>query len=471
MKSVLLIYSEHDPPHNKLDSGYKHEPPSLGLTTLENIVKKEMPDVNIKIIDGRFSTTEEIKKEIKKEYDFVGYGDLFFNHNNTLKYVQFTRENSPKSKILVGNVNGEALGVKLLKNKLVDYVIAQYGEAALLSLLKETNQKNKIINIPHNINKLPTLNFDTFKKYIKQWDSRQKDYNIDKITPFPISTTRGCIKALKKDLCMFCSTPYNAVKVLSPKNFWKMVESLNKYGINYFFETGDDFLIGEYPQKVLRERPSHLENVYFRFYGDLDAVTKKRMEILKELNLRDFFIGLENVDEKILTNMKKRYDINYDNFNDIFSKYDILESLGINFYIPILLGTKDESSESLNKNKEFIKEASKRYSYLTKVYADIVVPTPGAQLFDELLKNEKILQDYKKYYLKMHEDEQNADLNKAIKFDYPLLMKLMIKYTTKTNITEILETKQEMLESASKYMIETPINFGMFSFEKYSYVK
>lgn len=474
MKKLLIIQPTNDKVHQELNSGYEKLPPSLALATLESAVKKYSPDTKIKIVDGVLGGYRDILNSINEDsWDYIGISNLFYNTSETVRIAKYIRENSPESQIILGNINAGAQSQKFLERNLANKVVIGHGEGGLIKILRGEPTPIEVVE-PWNINYLSEINLESFRDFLHPYNSREPNYDIEKITPFPISATRGCIKAIKRKRCSFCSTPYKKVEILTPENFWNMVGNFYyKYGINYFFEAGDDFLIGNYPEKILEARPLDLDGIQFRFYGDLDNINKTTIKILKRLGLRDFFIGLENVDEKILERANKRYNISYKNFDDIFRIYDQLEAVGINFYLPILFGIPGESEESLERNQSFVEQMFARYSHLTKFYHGIVVPTAGTELFEDLTGDKDLNREYLKYHKEIYGQNTENDLKSALEIDYTLLMKLMIKHRCDVTSEEIFSVMRYLTELAEKRLGKKNVadNFGVFPFEKYDIIR
>lgn len=239
-----------------------------------------------------------------------------------------------------------------------------------------------------------------------------------------------------------------------------------KYNIGYIFETGDDFLIGNYPEELLKAKPKKgLENLKFRVYADFDSITDKKLKILKKLNVKIVFLGLENIDKTILKNNNKLYSsiTNWNSFEEFFKKYDLFEKNNIEFCLAMLFGLKGETKKSLEKNKLFIIEMLKKYKMLKKLFVGIVVPLAGSKLFEDLLANKKLVKEYYKIKKESLLDTPNIDYN--------LLSRLMIKYNCKVSYEEIQKTINELKIIGNNYLNKQDVadHFsGGFDFKKYN---
>ena len=54
---------------------------------------------------------------------------------------------------------------------------------------------------------------------------------------------------------------------MDPKLMWEQIKLLyERYGTTWFWESGDTFLIGTYPERVLAARPDDLSHIRLKFY-------------------------------------------------------------------------------------------------------------------------------------------------------------------------------------------------------------
>jgi len=478
-KSVLFVSPKNDDLYRSIDSGYEIESPPLGLLLLREALRQNLPEVEVTVLDERY-TPDLVDKAIRDpKYGAVGISRLYYNSQQALRTARIVREYNPNATIVKGNVDAAAHAENLLRKNLVDYVVRGGGEGAMVEILRGNIPRlDSAIYVPFDLNRISRISFEGFDQQMFPYDSTRKNYNSTSISPFPIACVRGCIKAMQKGPCSFCTTPYSKLTLMKPQKFWEGVSHLFEgYGVNYFFETGDDVLVGNYPKQLLRARPRGLEGkVSFRFYTGLDFVDSESMGILKGLNTKTAFPGLENVNQTVLFLMGKLYStLNFDeigklNFESIHKKFSLFAKAGIDFYIPILLGGQGESKFSLEQNKEFARQALDRFGgpgegeFLRKMYVGMVIPTAGSRLYNLLVGNEKFRRDYSFYHEKIH-GNGDSDILKTVNPDYFLMMRLMPRYLSEDlTFEQIQNTINQIREMSSRKFRQrernVPTNFG-----------
>ena len=266
---IQFIHPSNDEKHLNLQNGYKSFPPPVGLEILANYLNSKNKGLDIEIFDGNSTDNDTIVSNING--DIIGISDWFSNHNTVIKIARTIKRTNPKAKIIIGGPNASNLGERILLNHMfIDYVVYGDGEEAIDGIVKGL-LLDKIPNLWYkteegsikftfkksfNINSTLSYNLDHLFEYnIEKYDSRLYSYsNSVSLTPMPISSIRGCIKAQKYGACSFCSINSDSkIKIKSAEKFWQQIIALNSnYGINKFFETGDSFVIGDYPEQLLK---------------------------------------------------------------------------------------------------------------------------------------------------------------------------------------------------------------------------
>lgn len=436
MRNILLLHPRTDRRYSELNVGYLETPPPLGLIILSNVLRSQFPDVHIRILDGNYVSIGKIKKIVESNrFDLVGLSDWFTNHENCLEIARHAKAVNPNSEIVLGGPNAGHLAPQILNNhNTVDYVVANDGEEAIKGLVaaRPTSQIpnlyyrfNGSIKFTYaantNLNDLPLLDFDfeDLTHSLTAYDSRRQEYQPDFLTPFPISSVRGCIKAVTSGRCAYCSIPGDKVKVTKPERFWEQVSFLNrKYGIEYFFETGDDFTVGSYPERLLAAKPANLR-VRFRIYTQPVNVNKRNVEIFRELGVSDIFMGVENVDYEILKRSNKPYDT-----ARLYNMLDLLRSYDIQAHLAFLFGLPNETEKTAQRNFDEVFQIVSQYEVTVKrILFSLAVPIVGSDWFNRLRADPEVQQQYRALTA--------TSLTKDDNLDYAVLTKLFVrKYCT-----------------------------------------
>jgi radical SAM superfamily enzyme YgiQ (UPF0313 family) len=400
---IQLVYSPNDFKYQELRTGYDSYPPPVGLAILSSFLKRHSKQkLDIQIIDGNITNLYDISVILNG--DIVGFSDWFTNHNNSLFLAQKAKINNPNSKIVFGGPNASNLGERILTNHPeVDYVVYGDGEEALLGLVDESST---IPNLWYRLNGKVLFTFkkntpikqtipfdfeDLYQTDIQKYDSRNKHYNENiGLTPVPISSLRGCLKAITVGACSYCAIPrYSKMNILNPELAWNQIRLLNeKYGINYFFETGDNFLSGSYHRRLLKSKPSDF-NVHFRIYADFESLTPAEIDVLDELGVVEIFIGLESISSDIVEKANRSSDK-----VKITNTISYLYKKKIRVFLPFLFGLPGESKRSISQNFEFAKNLLHDYNNIQRVLFSLAIPLVGTSWFNDLQTDQKVVEIY-----------------------------------------------------------------------------
>lgn len=409
---LLLIH-----PPDDLMAVEKTAPIGLAL-----IAKAVEPIADVVVIDGSNMDLDVVLDMV--EGDYVGVTDWYCKHESALQLLKRAKEIGATT--IVGGPNATHLADRYLTNHpYVDYAVTGDGEDAMYQLLSGCpldTIPNLVYrsgdDIKHNRKANVTLNRIFDLDMVVGFDPAKHEPHM----PFPISSIRGCIKESKGERCSFCSIAH-ALKIMSVDLVWKQIDLLHeRYGLTYFFETGDSFLVGKWPQRLLDARPDHLKHIEFRVYASPEEINYENVQILKELNARELFIGVEHTDKEILNRAHK-----YHTPEEMEDLLVMIHDAGIRPLLPFIFGLPGENVETLKKNCEFIE------SIMTKrpnSHVTIAVPIPlfGTELFNELVQIDAVKEAYK--------SAGNLDTDDS--FDYELLIRLLTHHLTDIDYRQLM---------------------------------
>jgi radical SAM superfamily enzyme YgiQ (UPF0313 family) len=408
---------------------------------LELIAARIRDFVDVEIIDGSFMKVEEIIELM--DGDYIGIQDWYTKHKNTIRLLRAAKDKGAIT--MVGGPNATHLAERMLKNhKCLDYAVMGDGEDAVYQLImggppelinnlayrdKDGNVKlNRMTNASINdtlFDLEEIVNLDLTKYLDKDRKGIQH--------AFPISGVRGCIKAELGERCTFCSIVHS-LKVMKPETFWEQIDLLHqKYGLEYFHETGDSFLIGNWPKKLLAARPEHLKDIRLSIYAGVEEVTPEGIDICRQLNVERIFIGIEATDWDILERIKKPYTI-----ERIEEVLQLIYDAGIIADIPFMYGLPGETKEAMKKTNDYIKHINAARPGISKVMMNLTVPIYGCDLFDNLT----VLPEVKQAYW----NRTNGNVDTVDDFDYELLIHLMITHQTDVTYVDVIEHIKEAQE-------------------------
>jgi radical SAM superfamily enzyme YgiQ (UPF0313 family) len=430
---VQLIHPANDEKHVTLQNGYKIFPPPIGLEIIANYLIDNLPDVEVQVFDGNSTSYAKIFSQI--DADIVGISDWFTNHNTAMKFAREVKWKNPNTLLVAGGPNASNLGERILVNhNPVDYVVYGDGEEAMKGIVTKSSPE-KIPNIWYktsdgeikftfkkafNINTAPSYNLDHLIDFnLEKYDSRMPSYTNDiSLSPMPVSSIRGCIKAARHGACSFCALVYDsAIVIKNAENFWAQIALLNaRYGINKFFETGDSFVFGNYPERLLKAKPHNLD-IHLRIYANIETLSPEKIEALARIGVKEIFIGIENISNSVLSHLNKQ--------NDKSCIIEVLDNLKIYDISPILsfiAGLPGETKETLYENHAYAESLAERFPNMNLISFNAGVPLIGSAWFTSLINNGEIRDRYWSFTGKsLYTDDD---------IDYEFLLLLSLKYFT-----------------------------------------
>lgn len=489
-KSKLNVYKNI----KKLDCAYP-----TGLLSISAYLKKNIPDINIKILDynavmNRIAARKSENSEGFDNYrvddfldeaaslvegfspDIIGISALFCSTYRDLRPVTtFLRKRYPQSLIVCGGHLPSAMYEQIFKDDLhIDAVVFGEGEIPFLELVRaiidqESSQylassccwitrdklrlnrkftpQNKVIE---DLDEIPPYDFDMLVFADVYFNSTKYFFVIETLEEkreIFIFSTRGCPYT-----CVFCASQNvhgRKVRYYSVERIKSDILYYNrKYNISRFVFYDDHFLINkERALKILdfiAQSGLNAENptpAFFSIDDDI-ALAMKRVGI-KEVN-----ITIESGNEDTL-----KYIIHKpSNLRKAEEAVDCLHRAGIIAVSNILIGFPGETKEAIDKGLEYL--------LTTKIdwfQCFVVAPLPGSRLYDickvegYLAQGQDILSmDYKKCviqtkdftpeYIERKAYEMNLKLNFVNNYDirsgnYQTALKLFERI-----ITSVIDT-------------------------------
>ena len=409
-------------------------------------------DVRVSILDGNYLSLEELALRLKG--DVIGITDCSVCHENAIWLSDRAREANPNSTIILGGPNASHLGIRILRRRSsVDLVVVGDGEAALGDIVEGTpyasvpglcyRHGDRIIqnagsDLP--LNRAPIFDFSGL---VPAFDRTR--------VPVPIAGIRGCIKAAKRGPCSYCSLLNASVRVMPSQQVWSQVDSLrDRYGVSYFFETGDEFLVGNYPQRLLAARPRHLDDVRWRIYSSLDALSDGAMTILKRLNVETVFVGVETITPRALSVAgRPGYSC-----RDVVGVADRARSANIRLIASFILGLPGEDRNSIIANCGFMYDLASEYADVFEaISVSIATPVAGSDLFLDVVSDDQINAEYRRY---TGEDLATTDM-----FDYGVLTQLLVEHRTGVEYDWLVDKAVTAKEHIEFHNVKTSTFMGV----------
>ena len=450
MKKVQLIFPRHE--LGTVVEGTLHPPP-IGLLTLGAYLKSKM-QIDIEVYDGNTISDESLLGVF--DGDVIGFSCWFSNYNNGIRLAEQIRAQNKKAMLIMGGPHTFGLAQRILRNNsCIDLVVRGDAEEAFADIIqgkpyehihgltyrngdsvKENEESSGI-----SLDKIPIFDFSILKTRY-QWNDVPTTQSA-----MPVSGVRGCSRIKR---CEYCAIPTLGVRTQNPSVFWKQLGVLHeKYGIDYFFETGDIFPI-KHAQHLAEV--SNKPEVALRIYSYPGLINKENVEALAQINVRNVFIGVESVliweRERQDT---RRYALSYTE-HSIHQEIELLERYGITVLPSFILGLPKETAETLEKNMELIREIA-RHPNVSDIVVNKPVPFPGTGYFRTCLTDKQIGERYKQ---STGQDIQSEDM-----LDYDKLSDAFIRRVTTVDPKSIASSIAEIQSQYTNvaYFFKKTTNF------------
>ena len=369
--------------------------------------------------------------------DIVGLTCLYNNQESAIELACLIKKENPSATIVLGgqNVSSKHMA-RLILNQVpeIDYIVIGSGEEALLSIVEQRPPstcpnltfrnangeiqftKKKLVDL----NELPSWNYDNTlgaNDLLESYDARTELYaqNTRKyqgrtLGEIGVFSRKGCPKidgeiGNKKGPCAFCTSAREISCLMSPENFWRQIEILNRrYGIQDFFIADNVFGVTiERLTSFVKAR--HLFNipkdVRFRAYTYPEIINSKDgveiIHLLRKVGISNIFLGVETFNPEI----SQRANKDPVPFSLVDQAIKRLTQAGMDVFISIMPGLPGESKKTLEHNLDCLKMLLKTYGsktyergHLTRVDISPAMPIVGTAWFHALQNDNSVCNKY-----------------------------------------------------------------------------
>ena len=392
MKILLVV-----PSHSKTYGAFKApDHPSLGLAYLGAVLEKRGHVVSIIDIDADRVKEEDFISNLRREnYGLVGMTTTTPTFSQSVYLSRIIKANSSALTAL-GGIHATMLPEETMKFDTVDFVIKGEGERTIVELvdcleghskLESVDgiyyrqdgrvQKNKDRELISDLDQIP---FPARHLH----NSQNYTYPDTLATPvFPIITSRGCPAR-----CTYCASNHifkRKLRTRKPKNIVDEIEFLvNEFKAKEIHIWDDNFtLIKSRVLQITDEIKKRKLKLNFAFPNGLrvDCVDREILEALKEMGTYSIAFGVESGSQETLDRIKK--GIKLERIEKVFK---MAREMGIETWAFFIIGLPGENAAKIKKTIEFAKKISPD---IAKFH--ILKPFPGTEVYDELLKDNLIL--------------------------------------------------------------------------------
>ncbi len=385
--------------------------PPIGLS----IIAKNIRDAHdVEIIDGLGKPVSYVTDQLSA--DLVGVSALYANYERALEILESAKQGGATT--VIGGPSVNYLAERILTNhSFVDYAVVGDGEVAVPALLAGQPPEQ----IPNLVYRAGTIRRNPFQRVpVTAFDLEDVvDLDLQTDNFLPISSIRGCVKAELEGRCSYCMID-TKFSVMRPELVWEQIGVLHDmYGVTRFWETGDTFMVGTFPQQLLEIRPSELEHVGFRVYTSPQQITPESARILKQLNAIDIFLGVESGNDEILEQANRGHTV-----QQAREAIALLDWPGMKLHLPFIYGLPGETRETAERTYRFAQEASADRSAL-RVISSLALPFPGSKLFENCREH-------------IAAGEHPGDLDNDDVFNYRDLTAFHLKHFTEVELEDML---------------------------------
>jgi len=384
----------------------------IGLSLIAGVLKEK--NFNIRVFDN-YSDKLPIKDLLteveKSQPDYLMFTGFLGNQQyGFLKDISHRlSELCPRSLQIFGGPMATTIPAILLKNYAVDYVVIGEGEETILDLLNALARGRALAEV-----KGIAFRDDQGEVIITDKRPRIRDFSTMPRPPYELfdmgyymeylrqtgrcwelTASRGCIGH-----CTYCKLVFG--RELSFRPIEQIIDDMRfmkqQYGIDRFNFVDDNFLnVDKKVDEFISAMKLSKDKFKFRFQGRVDKVDRAMARKLREIGCFGISFGLESGSDKILTNIRKRYDIKKaeENLKAVLDE-------GLEVHATFIVGTPLEDESTIEATKQFIRRVG-----LPNVDAMILAPFPGTEVY-RLAVQRGLIKDEDAYCEQLGTDTDNV---------------------------------------------------------------
>lgn len=392
--------------------------PPMGLACLASYLRKDIKDIDIKIIDSCFSN---VKKELSKDnFDLIGISAMTIEYGEAIKLAREIK-NIKNIPIIIGGVHISTLPSSF--ENCFDLGIIGEGEKTFMEVIKsfikyrELNYSDLIKIDGLVFNRGNKVYVTDIRKFIEPldsiplpaWDLVNRNYfKRNALVTFGefgrhgvILTSRGCPYN-----CLFCSTRkfWHKVRFHSPEYVIKQISDLiYNYGVTHI-QIWDDLFIADKERLEnivsLFEESGFKGHVQFNCQPRANLINDEICELLKRMDCKIVLLGFESGSDRILKYLKGGNVTVEQNKNAI--KTCVKHKIKVQG--SVIFGSPTETLEDMQKTLDFID-----FAYVegaNRIWSFVMTPFPATKMW-EIAKERGVVSDNMNWSLLSHESIQN----------------------------------------------------------------
>jgi anaerobic magnesium-protoporphyrin IX monomethyl ester cyclase len=398
MKTKILFI---EPPKDYWFVMGEYLPPPTGLLILAAYIERELPDIEIDIIDCQ-----------AKELDWLGLGRYIESSSPTIvaasgftcnayacvRGVELAKKADPDVVTVVGGIHFSAIpGESLADFPEIDFIVRGEGEITFVELIKTLGNGGDLqqvngISFRHNgevlhapprplIENLDTLPFPAYhfvedcldKYHFTMMAGRNVRY-------MNMEGSRGC-----EYKCSFCTQWKHWGGCWRTKSVKRIVDEIEflheKWGGEFIWFTDDNFDYRSRGIDMWREmKPrSFTDDVMLFFQARTDDVAANPDIVAKMREVGNYWVmmGVENDSEERLEEYRKGIRV-----SDAAKAIKVLNDNDIFSHAMFVIGSRKDTAESIESLRRFSLDLDSDFNIYT-----VLTPFPGTEIYENAKKN------------------------------------------------------------------------------------
>jgi anaerobic magnesium-protoporphyrin IX monomethyl ester cyclase len=375
-------------------------PPPTALLVLAAYVEREIPDIEIKVIDcqAENKSWDYIKSVIESmSPSFVATSAFTCNAYVCARVAEMAKKANEETVTIVGGQHFTAVADESLRNfPEIDYVVKGEGELTLVELIRTVleggdigqvrglalRNNGEIVHTPDRplIENLDDLPYPAYHLVEKNTDKYHFSVMAGKKRYLILEGGRGCTHK-----CSFC-TQWRHWKgkwrTKSPKRIADEMEFLHKrYGGIFLWLTDDNFDYRKRGQGLWEElrKRDFIDDINWFFQARTDDILNNPDLVgkLQEVGNSWILIGVENHSPDILKYFKKGIRA-----SESGKAMKILRDNNVFAQAMMIIGTRQDTAESIERLRKFSTDIDSDLN----IYA-CLTPLPGTDVYEEAKRN------------------------------------------------------------------------------------
>lgn len=382
--------------------------PNLGLCSLASNLDKGLAEVKVlDLITVRKRPHYFLRKYIKElSPQLVGFSSMTFQYNSTLEFIKYIKKLNPAIRTLLGGYHVTVAKDLIINSddiNYIDFLIEGEGEYAFNELVKSIKYRKDCSQIPGltykengNVYSNPPgklIDIDSLNIPDRSVRLRTNGFHSLGLRSDAVETSRGCVFD-----CNFCCINMMYGKSYRKFKIDRVIEDIKdtvRFGARSILFTDDNITLDGKRYKKLCEAitDSGLNKYKYLTQAGVKGIkdTPGLAKAMADSGVAWVFLGIENTIIRNLSAISKNSQFSISDITDVVGD---LKQNGIIVIGGFILGTPDDTEETMLENAEFAK-----VSGIDIPVYNVITPYPKTGIRDELMKQELITNpdDFSKY--------------------------------------------------------------------------